>query len=493
MSKTLTDTVSSNERIKSLDIIRGFALFGVLVVNMGSGNSANETNGLLGIANQIVSWTVRFFMTHKFISIYSFLFGIGFAIQLTRSDNRNSNFVPLYFRRLIILYLFGVANFILTDGDILQEYAMVAVLLLLIYKLPKNWLWVLALLYVLIPRVTEIIKSGRNEMKIQAQLNVKVIVDSSILDKYVGTYKIPNGSNHIITRKADSLFGQGTVTHYRLIPQSDNVFFRSDKVALYTFEKDTDGIYTNIILEFPSGKKIQGYRIDSIEQNDLTESKPPAAKKDGPKTYRQLIESNTKTYWDDWKNWSWTNFFLGLDITYVGRRKVFNNISENQNFLKKAMKWCFIVGLTGTAISTFFDVWNYYNHISNQSYNYIIKGFIELSWMLGLMALGLAYIAKLTLLLEKRKWKNRLSFLAPVGRMGLTNYIIQSFAVTITINSFGLNLGNTNAFFSLLLSIPYFFILILLSKWWFKHFLFGPLEWVWRSITYLKIQPIKAN
>ena len=157
------------------------------------------------------------------------------------------------------------------------------------------------------------------------------------------------------------------------------------------------------------------------------------------------------------------------------------------------MKWCFIVGLTGTAISTFFDVWNYYNHISNQSYNYIIKGFIELSWMLGLMALGLAYIAKLTLLLEKRKWKNRLSFLAPVGRMGLTNYIIQSFAVTITINSFGLNLGNTNAFFSLLLSIPYFFILILLSKWWFKHFLFGPLEWVWRSITYLKIQPIKAN
>ena len=502
MLKTLTDTVSSNERIKSLDIIRGFALFGVLVVNMGSGSFwDNDSNGWLGTANQIVSWFVRFFMTHKFVSIYSFLFGIGFAIQLIRAENRKTNFISLYFRRLLILYLIGVVNFVLTDGDILQEYAMVAVLLLLLYKLPKNWFWVLALLYVLVPRVTDMIKSSRNEMRIRAQLNSKIHVDSSILDKYVGTYSFPGASIHTITRKSDSLLGAGRSSRYQLIPQSYNVFFRSDKAGVYTFLKDTNEGSTQIIFELPSGRKVQGHRIDSIEQNRLGDSKSPAAKKGGPKTYMQLIQTNSKKYWDDWKNWSWTKFFLGLDITlplflmglYVGRRKVFNNISANQDFLKTAMTLCFFIGLTGTAISTSFDVWNYYNHISSQSYNYLIKGFVELSWMLGLMALGLGYVAKLALLLENEIWKNRLSFLAPVGRMGLTNYIIQSFLVTLTINSFGFNLGNESPFFSLLLSVLYFFVLVLISKWWFKHFLFGPLEWVWRSITYLKIQPMKAN
>ena len=114
MTKTLTDTVSSNERIQSIDIIRGFALFGVLAVNIGSANLTNNASqGWTGIAEQIISWLVQFFMTHKFVSIFSFLFGLGFAIQLFRAETRTTPFIPLYFSRLYILYFFVLLIFIL--------------------------------------------------------------------------------------------------------------------------------------------------------------------------------------------------------------------------------------------------------------------------------------------------------------------------------------------------------------------------------------------
>ncbi|MEO5983911.1 MAG: DUF418 domain-containing protein, partial [Ferruginibacter sp.] len=496
-----TDTVSSNERIQSLDIIRGFALFGVLVVNMGSSGSPNFVfQGWTGIAEQIISWFVRFFITHKFVSIFSFLFGVGFAIQLFRAEARKAPFIPLYFRRILFLYLFGVANFILTDGDILQEYAMVGVLILLLYKLPKTWYLILAFLYIIAPRVIDTINEGRKETII-LQLNSKVTVDSSILDTYVGTYSFPNGSNHIITRKGDSLFGAGRSSRYQLLPQSSQVFLRSDKTGVFTFLKDTNGQFNQIIYELSTGRKVEGVKIVTDNHKIIAQTKTSATARKGPQTYMQLIKTNAKNYWDGWKKWSWSNFLLGLDITfplfliglYVGRSKVFDNNYANEKFLKTAMRWCFAAGLTGTTISTFFDAWNYYNHISSQSYNYLIKSFIELSWMLGLMALGLAYVAKLALILKNNNWKHHLNFFAPVGRMGLTNYILQSFIVTISINSFGLNLGNVHPFWLLILSIIYFILIVVISRLWFRHFLLGPLEWLWRSLTYLKILPIRIS
>ncbi len=68
MQQTLTDPVPIKERIQSIDIIRGFALLGVIIVNFGAGK---------------ISF-VSFFMSHKFISMFAFLFGLGFALQLMK-------------------------------------------------------------------------------------------------------------------------------------------------------------------------------------------------------------------------------------------------------------------------------------------------------------------------------------------------------------------------------------------------------------------------
>lgn len=506
MTKTLTDPVQQNERIRTIDILRGFALFGVLVVNFGVGVPANNTsNNFINVADQVIGWFANFFMTKKFISIFSFLFGLGFAIQLIRAEQRKTSFVPLYFRRLFVLYLFGVVNFIFTDGDILQEYAMAGVLLLLLYKLPLKWLPIIAILYVLIPRVVDYIIDGEKHQELQAQRASKVVVDNSIIENYAGVYEMKNGSMHILTTKDDTLFGESPTARYYLIPQSDSVFIRSDRPMVYTFRNGNNG-ELSFKVELPNVAPSEGKRISTDVQKALAErnqrrNQGLPIKPKGPQTYNELIKKNKDTYIEGWKNWSFSKFLLGLDITlplfliglYIGRQNIFQNVTANKAFLKKATIWCFIFGLLGTAISTGFTAWNYYTTIPRTSYKYLVISFVDLSWMVGLMSLGLAYVGFLILLLEKGKWKKRLSFLAPVGQMGLTNYLLQSLAVTLTFNAFALNMGDAGPFVCFLLAIPYFLFFIIWSQWWFKNFAFGPAEWLWRSITYLKVQPIKPT
>lgn len=96
MLKILTDPVTPEDRVQVIDIIRGFALFGVIVVNFG----ISVSNPSFNIVNQSVSWFVSFFMSHKFISMFSFLFGLGFALQFLKTRDNNITFIPLYFRRL---------------------------------------------------------------------------------------------------------------------------------------------------------------------------------------------------------------------------------------------------------------------------------------------------------------------------------------------------------------------------------------------------------
>ena len=106
----------------------------------------------------------------------------------------------------------------------------------------------------------------------------------------------------------------------------------------------------------------------------------------------------------------------------------------------------------------------------------------------------MGYIAALTLLVEKESWKKRLSFLAPIGRMGLTNYILHAIAFILIFEDYGLGLyGKTGGLYRIMLGIPVFVLLYLFSRWWLRHFRYGPFEWLWRSLTYLKFQPMRLN
>ena len=116
--------VATSERLEVLDVLRGFALFGILQVNFIDLIRPGELNDL-----QLL------YFQGKFRTIYSFLFGLGFAIQLIRAEDKQRPFVARYLWRTLLLFLIGSAHFIfLRSSTILCDYAVMALALLFVRR-----------------------------------------------------------------------------------------------------------------------------------------------------------------------------------------------------------------------------------------------------------------------------------------------------------------------------------------------------------------------
>jgi uncharacterized protein len=130
--------VAAGERVHVLDVLRGFALSGVLLANMVwwfSGYRSLDAEAAAALPTAALDTVVLelqwFFVDGKFISIFSFLFGVGFAIQMARARERGMEITPVYVRRMLWLLLFGVAHMLfLWYGDILHLYAVLGLLLI---------------------------------------------------------------------------------------------------------------------------------------------------------------------------------------------------------------------------------------------------------------------------------------------------------------------------------------------------------------------------
>src|SRR5688572_6527399 len=130
--------VPARERIDVIDVLRGFALLGVLLANAlwyfsGFGNLTEEQVLQLPVnpLDPAVFELALFFVSNKFISIFSFLFGMGFALQMRRAEERGAPVKRLYVRRMLLLLAFGIAHALLGFyGDILHLYAVLGLLLI---------------------------------------------------------------------------------------------------------------------------------------------------------------------------------------------------------------------------------------------------------------------------------------------------------------------------------------------------------------------------
>jgi len=278
-----------------------------------------------------------------------------------------------------------------------------------------------------------------------------------------------------------------------------------ERPVKFSFTPDTSGKFYRLIIE-PPGRRIIANRIEidtKKAQKEIT--REAQGLRQGKISYKTFVINNAKRFWNELEYWSWKNYFWGFAITgilplflmglYFGRRKVFYDLSANRAFLKKVMKWGLIIGMTSFAIALGFQAWNYFNQVKYESYSFLTRHLMYAAWdFLGVMGMAMGYIAGLALLLDKAEWKKRLSFLAPVGRMGLTNYLLQAVIIFITMEPYGLSLnGKAGPAWRLLMALASFIFIFLLSRWWFKHFRIGPAEWIWRSLTYLKFQPMRLK
>lgn len=157
-----TNLKPTTKRIELLDVIRGFALIGILYANILSWSGIKflpfdeiKALGNVAVDKQLYS-LLKFFVDTKFYTIFSLLFGIGFSLQISRNRN-NPDFPPFYARRLALLLLIGLAHASIWSGDILMLYALMGFIVLALRDLSEKQVLKTAIILFFTPLLLDVV------------------------------------------------------------------------------------------------------------------------------------------------------------------------------------------------------------------------------------------------------------------------------------------------------------------------------------------------
>ncbi len=140
----MTVPQDANQRIDDLDYLRGFALMGILLVNIPV--LSRNAIPVSGSASEFIFQFFDYFVQERFFVIFSFLFGVGFFLFIHRAEAKGQNGLLLYSRRLLVLLVFGIIHQWVYPGEALLFYAVIGFLLLPFYRLRPTFILVAALL-----------------------------------------------------------------------------------------------------------------------------------------------------------------------------------------------------------------------------------------------------------------------------------------------------------------------------------------------------------
>lgn len=385
MNNLSNQPIQLNQRTIIVDILRGWALFGVVLMNYFDFFILDKdpvafkpdqlTDGVIYLAKTIFaakSWT-----------LLSLLFGYGFAVLMNNVNNKGHNPYTFFAGRMFWLLAFALINSALFFGDILKDYAILGILLLLFYRSSAKTTFVVSLILLLgIPALSAFINSlhdtGRED-----------------LTKLFYLYR----SNNLID-----------VLHFGL--KGTYVAQMISKSYLYT-------VHVVMLCCFLWGFSL--YKINFF--NDLLAK------------IKQV------------KNMFW----ISLAVTLI--------LSIYFPVIDK-LKW---------------NVKDYYN----------IRYWLILSTMLFIASsICWLYIAG--------KCKTLFGALAIMGKMTLTNYMMQNLIGLLIFSGFGLGIWTSKPVaFYLILALLIYTLQVYFSKWWLSRHNYGPVEWIWRQLSYRKRLPLR--
>ena len=150
--------ISLRERVDAIDLMRGFSLFGILLINMLAFHTPlsyiDPYKWFSGNMDQTIFTGLDIFVQASFYPLFSMLFGYGLMMQFLRAQDYGQPFMPVAVKRLVILLAFGIVHaFLIWYGDILITYALMGLLLIGMLRLPPAWLLGLGVLLYTLPHL----------------------------------------------------------------------------------------------------------------------------------------------------------------------------------------------------------------------------------------------------------------------------------------------------------------------------------------------------
>jgi uncharacterized protein len=408
MSNDKASPIHASERIDLIDALRGLAVCGILIGNMqwfsGYGTIPPALDTAATQADHIAKFLVHFIVEGKFYSIFSFLFGFGFALQIAKAEERDDAKATVFKRRLFWLLVIGALHAtLLWYGDILSVYALMGFVLLLFRKRANATILKWIAVFMIVPVVTYAI--------------VCVLFVAFVPPDTVATVNAEQENQWPATMTTVSTGG------YIAIMSSYNLMILAFRwIGLFVQMR-----LPKILAMFLLG--VYAYRIGVLKD---------------PEQHRGLL---TKVA------------VFGLILGIIGNVMMAGLAGNEAPFPPSPAS---LVGVVGYAF--------------------------------GVPALALAIVAAVALGWQSSPARKVLSVFAPVGRMALTNYLIQT-VVSITIfYGFGFGLfGSVGAARATLIALGIFAAQVIVSTVWLRFFAFGPMEWLWRQLTYRRRLPLRKT
>jgi uncharacterized protein len=400
--------VRTTDRIESLDVLRGFALLGILIMNIqhfsmiGAAYINPAAYGDLTGINKWVWIISHLLATEKFLTIFSALFGAGILLfwgKAKRADKKAGN---LHYRRIFWLFVIGMIHaYFFWSGDILVAYALCGILVFLFRKASPGWLLSLGLLSMLIPTLLYLLAGMTIEFWPEESYREAMkswLPDAETIQQDLDAYR-GGWLERMKARSGIAMFMQTFLFLTEVSWHAGGIMLMG--MALYKWD-------------FLSTKK-------------------------SAKTYVSTL-------------------LLGL---LFGLPLIINGVVQNFKH-----EWFY----------------NYSMWIGSQ-FNY---------W--GSLGISLAYISIIMLICKSGRLPGSRRILGLVGRTAFSNYLFQTLICTFIFYGYGLGLyGKVERWQQILIVFGIWSIQMALTWVWMKRYRFGPVEWLWRSLTYWKIQPIRND
>ncbi len=422
--------ITGAERIVSIDVLRGFALLGILVMNIPffalsqygwpdpfvSGGSEGA---------DYWTWVVQeLFFNMKMMGIFSMLFGAGIVVFTERAKAKGTNPTGLHYRRLAWLLVIGLIHaYLIWFGDILVPYVLASAIIFWMRGIPAKGLLIIAPLVMSvgvllnIPFGIELSNSHAAYVEAQTALEAGATltpeqhqaIDHFVTEEYGNFY--PGEADLLEEIELRENGG-----HKLLLHHAEETFFWQTFVFVFW------GFWRI------GGLMLLGMGLYKLRVFDASRSL---------KVYGAMIV---------------VGYALGLFLIAMGIRAMHaHDFDAGANFRSDG-------------------IWNYYGSI--------------------LVSLGHIGLLMTICKLGALRWLT--GALAAVGRMALTNYLMQSLICTFLFYWWGLGLWGTMSRSELMMVVAAIWVgQLVLSPIWLARFRFGPMEWLWRSLTYWKRQPMR--